>query len=183
VLEIAFVLPTAARSDLVASREVVVDALLGLLPAAVAGRSRHMVAAAYMQSMFVMGVPAPDGEFAAAYGFHTHCAGYSMSVTVRFVQSCSKIEPVQLQCSLDTIASLPSDPSVGLETVPRDALRWVQNAALAPRPQACAPASVAASAAGGYTGKLWEMVTAGKQRVTLCAQSMCPCSPPPDEHL
>lgn len=106
-LDIVFLLPEATREQLFTTREVALDALLPLLAAGLAARSRHMLAAAYIQNMYISAQPAsPADDLLAAFTLHNRPQDPAR-LTLKFVRRCAVREPVHLVVSPHSVRALP----------------------------------------------------------------------------
>eukprot|EP00730_Choanoeca_flexa_P020284 TRINITY_DN9916_c0_g3_i1.p1 TRINITY_DN9916_c0_g3~~TRINITY_DN9916_c0_g3_i1.p1 ORF type:complete len:358 (+),score=88.61 TRINITY_DN9916_c0_g3_i1:170-1243(+) len=92
-IELIFNLDSSERSDLFASREIVLDALCKYLPPNLASNDKHMIAAAYMQRMFI--TPPTQAATEPAWAVYTlpGTAG-SPAVHGKFIQVAP--QPAQL---------------------------------------------------------------------------------------
>ena len=99
-LDIVFILsPKTSREQLFQTREVTMDALFSFLPESARRKSRHMVAAAYMQNMNITPSPVqPNDDRWSAFTLHA-CEG-SPVIRIKFVAHSSKNnEQAQLVCA------------------------------------------------------------------------------------
>ncbi len=197
-LDIAFVLSNITRDQLFQTREIAVDALVALLPEAIRRKARHMIAAAYVKSMFVSAPPRErDSDVWASFSLHS-LDETALQLTVRFVAQSKALEPVQLVCTPAALQSwLSWQPSSGLRSSPLSRFipgQCIHDAPLAIDATATAAADCATGSKGvdaspskraGATAAVTSTATTTSQgsycgKVTECIHSMlCLAAPAP----
>lgn len=176
-LDIVFVLPNTTRDQIFQTRDLTLDALLAIMKDDLSKRSRHMVAAAYIQTLFITAQPtSTTDDVWAAFTMHSNAAD-AARLCLKFVQRCSTPEAVQLVCAPEVLRNMVVTDSAlvrgpSLQCVLASALTTESDCVRAPSTPPPTPATPSSST---YAGKIWEFVEASKARATTCVTSMCQC--------